>query len=154
MLNGFTRQRPWKIHTLSMTPHEFWTDISKLICMYETIHYWNRKRCNPVLKKNVTSIIQNYKKQNSEVQAKNGGIRRPYGHDPLKPTDIEIYVAWLVCSRISTLSGPWGDNFSPPECHANGRWEGGGGRVLRWQAANSDWSVRSPHPNWNGIRTS
>jgi hypothetical protein len=31
---------------------------------------------------------------------------------------------------------------------------GGGGRELRWQAADSDWSVRSPHPNWNGIRTS
>jgi hypothetical protein len=25
------------------------------------------------------------------------------------------------------------------------------GRVLRWQAADSDWSVRFPHPNWNGI---
>jgi hypothetical protein len=28
------------------------------------------------------------------------------------------------------------------------------GRVLRWKAADSDWSGCSPHPNWNGIRTS
>jgi hypothetical protein len=40
---------------------------------------------------------------------------------------------------------------SVPEYHVNGMLEGLG-RLLSWQAADSDWSVRPPPPpNWNGI---
>jgi hypothetical protein len=46
---------------------------------------------------------------------------------------------------FTELSTQTQSTASVPECHANGHWEGMW-MVLRWQAADSDWSVRPPPP--------
>jgi hypothetical protein len=51
-----------------------------------------------------------------------------------------MYCSTFIYTEVTTF----------PECHVNGMYERGWGG----QAVDSDWSVRSPHPFWNGIRTS
>jgi hypothetical protein len=51
----------------------------------------------------------------------------------------------------STTSHSTEVTTSAPECHDNGVCERGVGRVLRWQAADSDWSGQSVPPTPIGM---